>query len=103
MMSSLFTGSAPGALARPLTAAPRAPAPVASEVTISNGIVLFIVIALIALIVVIIVGLRMRHSPGLRSAHSERIKEAAAADVAAIEKDDDFFSPDAPGRQEDDL
>ena len=30
-------------------------------------------------------------------------KRAAAEDVARIQRDDRFFAPDAPGREEDDL
>lgn len=33
----------------------------------------------------------------------ERIKDAAAADVARVEEDDKYFGPNAPGRDEDDL
>ncbi|MBV9384783.1 MAG: hypothetical protein JOY82_18680 [Streptosporangiaceae bacterium] len=33
----------------------------------------------------------------------ERIKEAAAADVARVEEDDKYFGSDAPARQDDDL
>jgi hypothetical protein len=33
----------------------------------------------------------------------EKIKRAAAADVAAVEEDDKYFRPDSPGKQEDDL
>jgi hypothetical protein len=110
-MSGLFPTFAPGALSAPgslpprLTGTSRAPAapPIASGISISSAIALFLIIALIALVVVIVLGLWMWRSPGLRSAHARRIKEAAAADVAAIEEDDKFVSPDAPGRQEDDL
>jgi hypothetical protein len=71
--------------------------------TISDAIALFLVIALIALVVVIVLGIRMRQWPGPLSAHQRKIRDAAAADVAAIEEDGNFVSPDAPGRQEDDL
>ncbi len=30
----------------------------------------------------------------------QRLEEAAAADVAAIEQDDKYFDPDSPGQQE---
>jgi predicted lipid-binding transport protein (Tim44 family) len=104
-MSGFFTASAPGALPLRPMGGSRAPAAtiIASGMSISNAIALFIVIALIALIVVIVLAIRMWHSPGLRSARAQRIKEAAAADVAEIEEDDAFVSPDAPGRHEDEL
>ncbi len=75
----------------------------AAGASINRAIALFIVIALIALLVVIVFSMRTWRMPGLRSARSRRIKEAAAADVAAIEEDDALVSPDAPGREEDDL
>jgi len=31
------------------------------------------------------------------------MKQAAAEDVAEVRRDDQFFAPDAPGRQDDDL
>jgi hypothetical protein len=34
---------------------------------------------------------------------TDSIKRAAAADVAEVEEDREYFSPDGPGRQEDDL
>jgi hypothetical protein len=110
-MSGLFTASAPSALPVPgslpmrFTAAPRALATrlMASGLSISSGIVLFLILALIALVVVIVLGMWMWRSPGQRSARTRRIQDAAAADVAAIEEDDKFIRPDAPGRQEDDL
>jgi UPF0716 family protein affecting phage T7 exclusion len=77
--------------------------PIASGISISGAIGLFLTIALIALVVVIVLGFWLWRTTGLRSAEARRIKEAAAADVAAIEEDDKFVSPDAPGRQEDDL
>ena len=40
--------------------------------------------------------------PGPR-ARIARMKQAAAEDVAEVRRDDRFFAPDAPGRQEDDL
>ena len=33
----------------------------------------------------------------------ERMKQAAAADVAEVQRDDRFYAPDAPGRVENDL
>ncbi len=75
----------------------------ASGVTIGDWIVISLVILLIAVAAAIVLGVLMLRSPGLRPASTQRIKEAAAADVAAIEEDDTAVSPDAPGRQEDDL
>jgi hypothetical protein len=40
--------------------------------------------------------------PG-RRARMARTKQAAAADVAEVRRDDRFFAPDTPGRQDDDL
>jgi hypothetical protein len=37
------------------------------------------------------------------NARIERMKQAAAADVADVLEDDRFYAPDAPGRAEDDL
>jgi hypothetical protein len=102
-MSSLFTASASPALVRPLADAHLAAASAKTGFSVSGAVVLFIVIAVLALLVVSLLGIRMRRSPGLLSPHRERIKEAAAADVAAIEEDGKFVSPDAPGRHEDDL
>jgi hypothetical protein len=116
-MSGLFATSVPGSLSAPgslsvpgslplrLMSAPRAPTVTlnASGMSISEGILLFLILALAALVAVIVLGIWMWRSPGVRSAHAQRIKEAAAADVAEIEEDDKLVSPDAPGRQEDDL
>lgn len=41
--------------------------------------------------------------PGRDSPRSEEIKRAAAADVARVEEDRKYFSPESPGNQEDDL
>jgi hypothetical protein len=40
---------------------------------------------------------------GHRGPKTEEIQRAAAADVAQIREDDKYFSPDAPGDEEDDL
>jgi hypothetical protein len=109
MISGSIGAAAPGELARPLVdaagtaGAPRAATSIPAGFSINGAIAVFITIAVIALIVVTVFGVRSRRAGGLRSAHSEEIKRAAAADVAAIEEDDEFFRPDAPGRQEDDL
>jgi hypothetical protein len=50
---------------------------------------------------------RPGQNPGLswgrRSTRETDIQRAAAADVAAVEEDDEAFRPDGPGRQNDDL
>jgi hypothetical protein len=40
---------------------------------------------------------------GADSTRDEKIKQAAAADIAEIEKDDKYFGANSPGNQEDDL
>jgi hypothetical protein len=37
---------------------------------------------------------------GPEPAHEEEIQQAAAEDVATVEQDDKYFSPDAPANQE---
>lgn len=103
MTSGVITTSAPGVLERALTSPPWAATSASSGFSISNAIKLFIIVALIALVIVIVLAVRLRRAGGPGSGHAEEIKRAAAADVEAIEEDDKFVSPDAPGRQEDDL
>jgi hypothetical protein len=40
---------------------------------------------------------------GQEDPETEKIKEAAAADVAQIEEDDRYFDPDGPGHRQDEL
>jgi hypothetical protein len=48
-------------------------------------------------------GLRRLVRTGHDKPRIERIKEAAAADVARVEEDDKYFGSDAPAKREDDL
>ncbi len=87
----------------PVTAWTAAVTSASSGFSISDAISLFVLVAVITLVLVVVLGMRPRRSPGTLSAHSNEIKKAAAADVAAIEEDDKYVSPDAPGRDEDEL
>jgi hypothetical protein len=40
---------------------------------------------------------------GTESPEQDEVKREAAADVAAVEQDDKYFSPDAPGDDQDEL
>lgn len=46
---------------------------------------------------------RLTRSGGYEGSRVEERKRAAAANVAAVQEDDRFFSPDTPGRQDNDL
>jgi hypothetical protein len=71
--------------------------------------IIFVAIAVVAVLVILVMlgrasqRLALPSRLGRRSARDEGIKRAAAADVAAMEEDAKFISPDAPGVQEDDL
>jgi len=84
----------------PVTVRAAAVPSASSGFSFSDAISLFVLVAVIALVVVVVLGMRPRRS-GTLSAHSAEIKRAAAADVAAIEEDDKFVSPEAPRRYED--
>ncbi len=103
MTPSLITLSAHGAIAAPLASGPWAATSTKSGFDASDAIAVLVVIVVIALVMVIVLGMRPRRSTGLGSAKTERIKRAAAEDVEAIEEDDKYFRPDAPGHVEDDL
>ena len=101
-MTSTGTTGAAQSVARLVVAAPRAITSATTGFSVADAIGLFIVIVVIALVVVVVLALRPPRA-GTRPARLERIKRAAEEDVEAIEEDNNFISPDAPGRQEDDL
>lgn len=103
MIFSLIATSAPGSPPGHLANAPWAATSTKAGFNMSDAVAVFVVVVAIALVMVIVLGMRPRNSPGLRSARSDKIKDAAARDVEAIEEDDKYFRPDAPGHQEDDL
>ncbi len=59
------------------------------------------------IVVVVLVALTWKSRPGrtlsLRSRRQAKIQRAAAEDVAALQQNDRFISPDSPGLHEDDL
>ncbi|HUK67825.1 MAG TPA: hypothetical protein VLW50_03560 [Streptosporangiaceae bacterium] len=103
MISSLIATSAPGSIAGLLANGPWAATSTKAGFNLSDAVALFVIVVAVALIMVIVLGMRPRNSPGLRSSQSDKIKEAAARDVEAIEEDDKYYRSDAPGRQEDEL
>lgn len=61
---------------------------------------MIVLIVVVALLLLVLVGWSLaRVWPG----STRRIKEAAAADVAAVLEDAKLVSPDAPGNHQDDL
>jgi lipopolysaccharide export LptBFGC system permease protein LptF len=59
-----------------------------------------LIFVVVALVVLALAGwLLARARPG----RTQRIKDAAAADVDAVREDAGLFSPDAPGNHQDDL
>jgi hypothetical protein len=75
-----------------------------------TGVIVLAVIAFVLVVVIVAVRWRQPRSLVLRrprpappGSHEAVIRRAAEADVEAVEEDDQYFSPDAPGQQQDDL
>ena len=61
---------------------------------------MIVLILVVAALVLALVGWQLSR---VWPARTRRIKEAAAADVAAVREDANLVSPDAPGNDQDDL
>ncbi|HEY2441964.1 MAG TPA: hypothetical protein VGI31_02410 [Streptosporangiaceae bacterium] len=72
----------------------------------AGDVVLIVIVVVLVLVVVGRYSRRLALRPrrfGPLSARDEAVKQAAAADVAALEQDARGVSPDAPGVQQDEL